>query len=296
MIMSKIRIITDSGSDITQERATALGIRVIPISFTFDGENYYKEGLEMETSEFYDKLRSSEKTPKTTQVTPIEFADVFNEEYDKGYDTLIVVTISSKGSGMNQNANLAAAEVMDERGGEIIVIDSMGYSGLYGAPVVHAAHMLKEGKSKDEIVEYLNNVLPTMKAYFLVDDLLHLKKGGRINAATLVIANMLDIKPILTIKDGVVVQKDKIRGNKKVLKKLIENAIDDDFEFEEKSIIIPFSGNKERAEELKEVFKEEFEDVKLYDCQLGAVIGCHGGPGLVGFIVSEKYDFFDYED
>ena len=294
--MSKIRIITDSGSDISQERAAQLGIRVIPISFTFDGETYYKEGFEMSTEEFYEKLKSSDKTPKTTQITPVEFTDIFNEEYDNGYDTLIVVTISSKGSGIHQNARLAASEVMDERGGEIIVVDSMSYTGIYGAPVVHAAHMLKEGKSKEEIVSYLEDVFPTMKAYFLVDDLLHLKKGGRINAATLVIANMLDIKPILTIKDGVVVQKDKLRGSKKVYKKLIENALDDDMEFEGKSILIPFSGNKESAEDMKEALMDEFDDVKLFDCQLGAVIGSHGGPGLVGFIVSEKYDFFDYED
>jgi DegV family protein with EDD domain len=293
--MSKIKIITDSGSDITQERATALGIRVIPISFTFDGETYYKEGMEMAVDAFYDKLRNSETTPKTTQVTPIEFTDVFNEEYDNGYDNLIVVTISSNGSGMNQNARMAAAEVMDERGGEITVIDSMGFSSIYGAPVIHAANMLKDGKTKDEIVAYLEDVLPTMKAYFLVDDLLHLKKGGRINSATLVIANMLDIKPVLTIKDGVVVQKDKLRGNKKVLKKLVDNAVDDDYDFNGKSILIPFSGSKERAEELKEVFNDNFENTKLFDYQLGAVIACHGGPGLTGFVFSEKYDFFDYE-
>ena len=294
--MSKIRIITDSGSDITQERANQLGIRVIPIAFTFDGETYFKEGLDMTTEEFYKRLIEAEQPPKTTQVTPIEFSDVFNEEYDNGYDTLIVVTISSKGSGMNQNARMAAAEVMDERGGDIVVIDSMNYSGLYGAPVVYAAQMLKDGKSKEEIVEYLEDVLPTMKSYFLVDDLLHLKKGGRINAATLVIANMLDIKPVLTIKDGVVIQKDKIRGSKKVLKKLIENALDDGFELEGKSILIPYSGNAERAEELKEALSSEFDNVKLFDYQIGAVIGSHGGPGLVGFIASEKYNFFNYED
>lgn len=293
--MSKIKIITDSGSDITQERAKQLGIRVIPISFTFDGEKYYKEGVEMEVSEFYDRLRTAENTPKTTQVTPVEFTDIFNEEYDNGYDTLIVVTISSSGSGMNQNARMAAAEVMDERGGDIIVIDSQGYSCIYGAPIIHAAHMINEGKTKDEIIDYIENVLPTMKAYFLVDDLLHLKKGGRINAATLVIANMLDIKPVLTIKDGIVVQKDKLRGSKKILKKLVENA-QDDYELDGKSILVPFTGSKERAQELKEALSEEFENVKLIVCQVGAVIGCHGGPDLVGFVFSEKYDFFDYED
>ncbi len=294
--MSKIRIITDSGSDITVERAKELDIRLIPISFTFDGENYFREGLDMPVDEFYDKLKVSANTPKTTQVTPVQFADVYNEEYDNGYDTLIVVTISSAGSGMNQNARMAASEVMEERGGEIVVVDSMGYSFLYGVPVTYAAKMAKDGKNKNEVVSFLEDAIPSMKAYFLVDNLLHLKKGGRINAATLVIANMLDIKPVLTIKDGVVVQKDKLRGSKKIFKKLIENALDDDFVFEGKTVFIPYTGSKERGEELKEVLKEEFENINPVPYQVGAVIGCHGGPGLVGFIASEKYDFLDYED
>ena len=255
-----------------------------------------REGIDMSVDEYYKKLTESNSIPKTAQVTPVEYEDVFNAEYDNGYDTLIVVTISSKGSGMYQNAVFSANEVMSERGGEIIVIDSHGFSCLYGPAVIHAAHMLKDGRSKEEIVEYLKAVFLTMHAYFLVEDLEHLKKGGRINTATLMIANMLDIKPVLTIEDGVVVQKDKLRGNKKVFKKLIENALDDGFNIDGKSILIPFSGNKERAEELKEVLNEEFEGIKLLDCQLGAVIGSHGGPGLVGFIFSEKYDFFDYED
>lgn len=293
--MSKIRIITDSGSDLTVEKANELDIRLIPISFTFDGENYFKEGLDMPVEEFYEKLKASETTPKTTQVTPIEFTDVFNEELDNGYDTLIVVTISSKGSGMNQNARLAASEVMEERGGDIVVVDSMGYSALYGVPVTYAAKMAKEGKEKDEIVSFLEESIASLKAYFLVDDLLHLKKGGRINAATLVIANMLDLKPVLTIKDGVVVQKDKLRGSKKVFKKLIENALDDDFVLEGKTVFVPYTGSRERGEELAEVLRDEFDNINPVPYQVGAIIGCHGGPGLVGFIASEKFDFLDYE-
>ena len=151
--MSKIKIITDSGSDITVERAQELDIRLLPIMFSFDGETYYNEGIDMSVDEFYKKLSLPEcPIPKTTQITPIRYADAFNEEFDKGYDTLIVVTISSKGSGMYQNAVLSAQEVMDERGGEIIVVDSHGFSCLYGGGVIHAAHMLKEGKAKEEIV------------------------------------------------------------------------------------------------------------------------------------------------
>ena len=293
--MSKIKIITDSGCDITPERAAELGIRLVPISFTFDSEVYYREGLDMPVSEFYEKLKVSSQIPKTSQITPVQFEEVFNEELDNGFDTLIVVTISSKGSGICQNARMIAAEVMENRGGEIIVVDSMGYSCIYGGAVVHAANMIKDGKNKDEIVSYLNQACSSMKAYFLVEDLLHLKKGGRINAATLVIANMLDIKPVLTIKDGLVVQKDKLRGSKKLFKKLVENAEDDGYDLSGKSVFIAYTGSRDAADEMAEALNENFDGVECIKYQVGAVVGCHGGPGLVGFIFSDKFDFTDYE-
>ncbi len=294
--MSKIKIITDSGSDITLETAKKLNIRMLPISFTFDGETYYREGLDMGKDEFYEKLSDKNaQVPKTAQVTPVQFIDAYNEEYDNGYDTLIVVTISSKGSGMYQNAVMSANEVMDERGGEIIVIDTLGYSCLYGGAVIHAAKMILEGKGKDEIVSYLQDATGSMKAYFLVEDLLHLKKGGRINAATLVVANMLDIKPLLAIKEGLVVQDGKLRGSKRLMKKLVDKAKADGFELSGKSVYVVNTACPDIAKELIDELNNVFADVKFIELKLGAVIGCHGGPGLVGFVFSEKYDFDDYE-
>ena len=295
--MSKIKIITDSGSDITVEKAEKLGIRMIPIMFTFDGENYYKEGVDMSVEEFYEKLSLSDTPiPKTTQITPVRYADVFNEEYDNGYDTLIVVTISSKGSGMYQNAIISAQDVMDERGGEIIVVDSHGFSCVYGGGVVHAAHMLSEGKSKDEIVSYLEDVYSTMHSYFIVSDLSYLKKGGRINTASLVIANMLDIKPVLSIIDGLVVQNGKLRGNKRLFKKLVEKVKEDGYDLTGKTVFGVHTLQKEKFGEVREALEGAFESVKTVDLVLGSIIGCHGGPDLVGFVFSDKYSFDDYED
>ncbi len=295
--MSKIKIITDSGSDITTAQAEKLGIRMLPIMFSFDGETYYKEGVDMSKDEFYEKLSDPENDiPKTTQITPIRYADAFNEEYDNGFDTLIVVTISSTGSGMYQNALLSAQEVMDERGGEIIVVDSHGYSCLYGCGVVHAAHMLSEGKSKEEIVSYLEDLYSTMHAYFLVGDMTYLKRGGRINAATFMIANVLDIKPVLAIKDGLVVQDGKLRGSKKLLKKLVEKAKTDGFDLTGKSVFAVHSAQEEKRQELIEELTSAFENVRTIKQRLGSVIACHGGPDLVGFVFSDKYNFEDYED
>ncbi len=295
--MAKIKIITDSGSDISPSVAEKLNIRILPISFTFDGENYFKENIDISLEEFYSKLSDKDApVPKTAQVTPIQFSDAYNEEYDNGYDTLIVVTISSKGSGMYQNAVLSAQEVMDERGGEIIVIDSLAYSCLYGAPVINGAKMLMSGKGKNEVVEYLTDAIQSMEAYFIVDDLLHLKKGGRINSATLVLANMLDIKPILGLKDGLVVQDGKLRGNKKLMKKLLDKAKSDGVDLTDKSIFLVNTSCSERITELKDEIESSFSGVKCIEIQVGSIIACHAGPSLAGFVFSKKYDFFEYED
>ncbi|MBQ3023095.1 MAG: DegV family protein [Clostridia bacterium] len=294
--MSKIKIITDSGSDISVETAKKLGIRILPISYTFDGETYYREEIDMTKAEFYEKLSGKDAPiPKTAQVTPIQFIDAYNEEYDNGFDTLIVVTISSKGSGMYQNAVMSAQEVMDERGGEIIVIDSLGFSCIYGAPVVRAAHMLGEGKEKDEIVSFIKDALESTKTYFVVDDLLHLKKGGRINAATLVLANMLEIKPILDIKGGLVVQDGSLRGSKRLMKKLVNKAKSDGYDLSGRRVFVANTSCPDIAEELKAELSDAFADIKFNEFRVGSVIGCHGGPGLVGFVFSNKYDFDDYE-
>lgn len=295
--MTKIKLITDSGSDISWEKAEKLGIRMLPISFTFDGETYYREGIDMTKEEFFSKLAQKDSPiPKTAQVTPVQFADAFNEEMDNGYDTLIVVTISSAASGMHQNAVMMAQEVMEERGGEIVVIDSHGFSCMYGGAVVHAAHMLNEGKGKDEILAYFDDVIGSMKPYFLVGDLEHLKKGGRINTATLVIASMLDINPLLTVKDGLVVQKDKIRGGKNLLKKLVKNIAADGYNLSGKTIFIAHSAMEEKASDVISEIESEFAGAKFLPYCIGPVIGCHGGPDLIGVIFSDKYNFEDYED
>ena len=156
--------------------------------------------------------------------------------------------------------------------------------------------MLRDGKGKDEIVEYLTDATHSMGACFLVEDLLHLKKGGRINTASLVIANMLDIKPMLAVKDGLVVQDGKLRGNKRVMKKLVDKVKGEGHELSGKSVFVVTTACKEKAAELQEELENAFDGVKCINIQLGSIIGCHAGPDLVGFVYSDKYDFFDYED
>ena len=222
--MSNIKLITDSGSDLKLPVARRYGIRVIPITYSFDGETYLRSEIDESTADFYKKLRAADAPPKTTQITPVQFSEIFREEVSNGFDTIIYTALSGTGSGTCQNAHIAAEEVMDDLKCDIRIVDSQAYTCLYGQPVLHAAKMLQKGATADELESYLNDATADFNAAFVVSDLEHLKKGGRINAATLLFANMLDIKPLLSVEDGLVVQSEKVRGEKRVNKKLIEFA------------------------------------------------------------------------
>ncbi len=282
--MSKILLMTDSGSDIGMERAKEYGIKVLPLKYSFDGEHYFLDGIDQSLEEFYAMEKSMEDVPKTSQISPIEFEEAFEEAYKAGYDTVIYTSISGKASGTCQNATMMAAQAMDEHEGfRIEVIDSMTYSVLYGFAVIEGAKLLKEGKSADEIIERIKKVCSSANAFFLTGDLTHLKKGGRINAATFAVANMLDIKPILVLKDGLVEQGAKLRGSKNIYKKLVDaaKAMGD---FNTGRVFTIHTCVYEKAAFLRNAISEQFPNIVVDDALVGPTIGCHTGPDLIGII------------
>lgn len=294
----KIKLITDTGSDLKPPVAERYGIRLIPFTYSYDGENYLRSFIDESIEEFYSHLREAEIPPKTAQITPDEFAEIYREEVENGYDAIIVTTLSSSASGTCQNAHLAAAEVMEETGCDIRIIDSQSYTCLYAQPVIHAAKMVAAGAGVDEVEDYLKRATEDFNAAFVVDDLTHLKKGGRINAATLLFANMLDIKPILTVGGGLVVQSDKVRGEKRVNKKIIEMAASRAGSLNGKTVITVCADVDDKLMALKAELKAQFPDVNILDCRLGPIIGTHGGPTLYGFAYSTsgQFDISDYEE
>ena len=288
--MSKILLMTDSGSDIDKVLAKEYDIMILPFKYSFDGENYYLDGIDQTLEEFYAMERTSEQIPKTAQVTPVEFEEIFEKAYSDGFDTVIYTSISSAASGTYQNACMMARQAMDEHEGfRIEVIDTKTYSGLYGMAVIEGAKMLKAGKSADEIIERIKAIAYSSNAMFLTGDLTHLKKGGRINAATFAVANVLDIKPILTIKDGLVVQGGKIRGSKNLFKKLVASA-EEMGNFEEGRVFTIHTCQYEKAAMLRSAIAENYPNMNIGDLLIGPTIGCHAGPDLLGIVYfGEKF-------
>ncbi len=295
--MGKTLIMTDSGSDLTKKQAKKYGIRILPFKYSFDGENYYKDGEDKTPEEFYEIERTCINVPKTVQITPVQFEEIYQGIYNSGYDHLIYVVLSGTGSGTCQNAVMVAKSFMEEHEDMTIeVIDSQAYTIVYGYAAIEGAKVLQAGGSAEEASARIKKVLSGANVRFIVGDLTHLKKGGRINAATLVVANMLDIKPILTLKGGLVVQDGKLRGSKNLYKKFLEDA-ETMGDFKTGTAVIVNTCVPERVEALMAVLKEKYPDLDVKAATVGSTIGSHSGPDLVGIAYfDEKLDIDTCED
>ncbi len=281
--MSKIKIITDSTSDIPKEEIERLNITIIPLTVYF-GDEAYKDGQDLSSEQFFEKLSGSNIMPTTSQVTPIEFEQIFRAELEQ-YETIICITLSSKASGTYQSAIMAKNTIDKDN---IEIIDSMTFSYGYGMAVVKAAEMAQEGRAKEDIIRQINYMLSKLETYFIVDTLEYLQKGGRINMATAIVGNILNIKPILGVKDGLVIPLDKIRGSKRAINKMVKYIKEKDYNLSKQTIAIAHGAMPEKAEQLKEIFKKEFNINKIVISEVGSVIGAHAGPGVIGvFLLNE---------
>lgn len=282
--MAKVKIICDSAADIPRQDAEKLNIRVLPLWFTFDGENYLRDGVDMSNDEFFDKMRAEKIIPKTSQITADEWEKAIREEMDS-YDSIVCITMSSAASGTCQSANIAKNEILSsEPERDITVIDSMMLSFPYGLAIMAAAERALMGEDRDAVIAEYERISQKAEYFFLVEDLTFLKKGGRINLATLAIANIMDIKPVLTVRDGLVVSCDKIRGGKKLYDKFMQMYKDKGHILTGKDIYIDHSLADDKLAEFTDAAERAFAPSSIKTVKLGTTIGAHAGPGLAAVI------------
>ncbi|WP_069649125.1 DegV family protein [Caloranaerobacter ferrireducens] len=273
--MEKIKIITDSVSDIPSQYIDEYDIEVVPLTINFENESY-KDKVDITVDEFYKKMDESDKLPTTSQVTPMEFLNTY-KKFQDDYDYLIVITLSSKLSGTYQSAITAAqiAEIEDK----VIVVDSKGITLGQGLIVLEAARMAKNGKSKDEIIERLNELIDKLEYIIVVDSLENLKKLGRISATKAFLGEKLKIKPVITMQDGYIVQMDKIRGRKKVIKWIVEKIENENINLANQTIGINYARDKEFALVLIDAIKENFDVGEIVFGEVGCTVAIFAGTG-----------------
>ena len=284
--MKPVKIITDTCSDITLEIAKEYNIHLLPVHISF-GDKEYLDRYELDTKEFYEMLVSSDVHPKTAQITIQEHTDAFMK-YADDYE-IIHIPMSVNASGTFQSARLARTNVLDEKEDAVIhIFENNQLSYGYGIWVIEAAKMAAEGKSAQEILKMLEEKIYNVGILFSVATLDYLQKGGRISSASKLIANVLDISPVLAVEDGLVVSKEKVRGSKKLISKMVQMLSEDATDDPDAMIYVLHGNSPETAQKLTQKIKENTSFKNFGFAEVGPCIGIHAGPGVFGVIYQKK--------
>ncbi|MBE7023444.1 MAG: DegV family protein [Ruminococcaceae bacterium] len=279
-----VKIMTDMSADITKEQAEKYDIKVLPFYINF-GEESILADIDYTPEMFYEKFKSLENIPSTSQATP----DILEEMYRSiGKENQIIhITIPANSSGIVNTARMISSQLSEE-GFDITIIDSSMFSYGIGANVVAAAEMAENGVTKDEIVGFLQERFEKDRVYFIVDDLTTLKKGGRIKATTMVVSAVLDIKPILYSNEGKVEAFAKVKGMKRAIAKLVD-CIEENIEDPENTEICIMNADcPEKAEMLKKAIEERLATKNIWQGAVGPIITCHAGVGVFGTYFRHK--------
>jgi DegV family protein with EDD domain len=275
-IKMAIRIITDTMCDVPEYCIKRYNIRVMPLTVHF-GEETYKDGVDLTLDEFLKKLEESETMPTTSQVPPLEFYETFKEETDKG-NSIVAILGSSELSG-TYNSAVVAKEQLKEA--DIHVIDSGGVTLGAGMLVIKAARLAEQGLSSEEIAKNIEESKQRMKYILVVDTLKYLHKGGRLSLSASVLGSILNIKPILTMKDGKLELFEKARGIKKALSIVMDTIKDNGWSLDDKIIGINHIADPEHMRMLEEYITKEYKVKEIIRGEVGSVVATHGGPGAV---------------
>ena len=272
-----IKIICDSMSDLPLNILEKYDIDVIPLTVIFNGTEYL-DGETLTKDEFYKMLRETDMMPKTSQATYIQFKSVF-EKYDNPDTEVIYIAGSSVASGTYQSATLAKSDGHDN----VTLFDTKNVAIGSALFVIKACEMAKKGHSVEEIISTLEKFRDEVEVVFSVDTLEYLKMGGRISSTKAALGNLLSIKPILEVKDGLVAQKSQVRGKKQVYSALAKSIVSKfGKDLKNRSIIIGCGDNKEDLEVAREALMKEAEIGEFYYVNIGCVVCSHSGPGILG--------------
>lgn len=282
--MSDIKIIVDSGSDIPQDIADKYDIGIISFLSLF-GEEQFVHRVDITNQEFFERLETFDGFPTTSQTPYGDMYDYFSKQCAE-HKSVIYFALSSAASGQYQTANLVKNEILEENpDADFHIVDSYKFSLYIAQTAVHAAQMAIDGKSVDEIISECEKYIKTWRCYLLVDTLKYLEKGGRLSKTAAFVGTMLDIKPVLTIENGLVESMDKLRGKKKLIDKLIEKVMEDpDFDDTNPKFLVVQS-DEDKGEEVCEKLRAEYgEDcIEMYG-EFGPLIGTHVGKGAIAII------------
>lgn len=270
-------IVADTTCGLPRNLLAERGIPLIPQVVVF-GEESYHDDKDLDTAAFLEKLKAAKTLPKTAAPEPPLYYPVF-EEARRKKESIIVVAPTGKASGTVRSAQTAAQEFPDV---DIRVVDTLTISCNLGSLVLLADDMAKAGKSADEIVTKLDEMIPRGRIYFLVDTLEYLAKGGRIGGAKRLLAELLEVKPILQVKDGQVESFEQQRTKKRALARLVEIAVEQCHGGESAHLCVIQVEAEKEAESLVEELRSKIKVPHIPIYELPPAIVAHAGPRAMG--------------
>lgn len=254
----------------------------MPLTFHFKGVDYQDDfGKSISYKDFYNELRKGEMS-STSQINPSTFEETFRKYVSEGY-SLIYIAFSSALSGTYNSACIARDTILEENpSADISIIDSKCASLGLGLLVYNACERLKAGESKEVVVNWVENNKLKLNHWFTVDDLHHLKRGGRVSSTSAILGTLLDIKPVLKVnKEGKLVPVTKVKGRKKSIRALADALKQRIVDPDNQVIAISHGDCEDDARLLERLIKEEFNIKDVIFNYVGPVIGSHSGPGTI---------------
>lgn len=283
-----IQIFTDSSSDLPLSYFEENDIHLIPLQVHIGKENYL-DLVTINPLKVYEEIRSGEM-PKTSQATPIQLEEAF-VELAKSKKPGIFLPISSPLSGTYQTAKMVHDQVKEEYPDlDLTIIDTNCVSLGLGMVIQHIVEFRKTNPSKDEFVQFIQFHCDHMEHLFTVEDLDFLAKGGRLSKASAFLGGLLNIKPLLHVEDGKLVPLEKIRGKKKLLKRLLDLMEERGADLADQTIGISHGDDEQLALEMKQMIEERFGTKAFYINIIGSVVASHAGPGTLAiFFLNKTY-------
>lgn len=280
MDQSRIAIVVDSTAQIPAEVVKQYGIHVIPQTLVWGTETFYDD-VDITPTEFYNRLRDDPVFPTTSQASAQEFKELLTSVGEGAKDGVLVVVLSGELSG-TLNSAIQARQMLPDM--QIEIVDTRTIAMASGYSALAAARAAEQGKTLAECTKVAQGTMEKVGVFITVETLDYLHRGGRLGGASKLLGNVLNIKPVLTVKDGVVAEAGKVRTRKKALRYVVDEVAANVQGKENIRLSALHAAAPEDAAAILKAASELINPVETYVAELSPVVGSHVGPGTVGLV------------
>lgn len=280
--MAQVAIVCDSSASIPEKVRAELDIRVVPI-YIHHGDQVWRDMVDISQEDFYNWLPTVETLPTTAYPGPGDFMSLYENLVAEGFKEIVSIHISSKSSGTAEGARVAAGMLMEKKGDvRVEVIDTLNVAMAHGWMVIEAARAARKGAGPSEITALVNRMIPVTEMIQTADTLKYLQMGGRIGQAQYLVGNLLNIKPLIGMSDGVIVPLGRERSRTKAYQQMVNLVVEKVGRGSKIKVAYVHTAAAAETEKIRSLLEEQVECVETIVAELSPALGVHSGPGATG--------------